>query len=543
LVHYDERAAAYAGVGFGRCGMPAAVICTSGTAVANCFPAVLEAYQSSVPLAILSADRPPELQECGANQTMDQHALFGKHVRAHITLPCPDSAVPAESLLTSLDAAVARMGHVGAGGPIHINCMYREPLVPPSSPDFSPSSYLDALHVWKSTGRPFTCWHTGSPVLTKEQSDELLELIQSARHGLLVTGRLNCEAERNAVQSLALQLGWPVFADMLSGCRNKALENLLIGHYDLLLLSSAFRRLCKPDIVLYFGDELISQRLRGHLKEVQPLQIHIAERRENRDPAHQAAYRYCVDIAQACAQIPAFETNPKLLPLLMHYRNVNALVENHLDQQMRDSQQTDEIIIARLLASLADRDDLLFIGNSMPVRDMDMMAGSCNASWVFANRGVSGIDGNIATAAGIAMACNKTVIALLGDMAVLHDLNTFGLLAKTGAPVIMVVVNNSGGGIFSFLPVAQYPGVLESCFINAHSWNFKQAAEMFGLPHTLATDASDLRNTVHAALKNRKPCIIEISVDRNANVASHKRLDKELISLLDAALEGSGSMP
>ncbi len=318
--HFDERGAAFLALGAGRMGRPAAVICTSGTAVANCFPAVVEAAQSALPLVILSADRPPELHDCGANQTMDQQQLFGRYARAFLNLPCPAWEIAPETVLTRIDAVVARALAPGERGPVHINCMYREPLAPTERSLPGPSAYLDALDYWTESEEPFTEWRSGPRALTENQIESVCELLAKAEHGVILIGRIYTDEERDAALEVALRIGWPVFADITSGCRMDMDCDNFIGCYDLLLHSPCFQKFCFPDCILHIGDVFVSKRLQQHLARLSPVYIHLSGRGENRDPIARVTHQLQADIARSCRQLIEKAPDAENDLLLARYR-------------------------------------------------------------------------------------------------------------------------------------------------------------------------------------------------------------------------------
>ena len=529
LVHYDERGASFAALGCGKTGHTAAVICTSGTAVANCLPAVCEAHQSATPLLILSADRPPELQGCGANQTMNQAGLFGHHVLEQETIPCPNIYMAPENLLTKIDTLTAAAGSVGRGGPVHINCMYREPLDPINIPSSWPDSYLSMLNTWEDADTPYTKRNSSSLMLSVQQLQFLKEYIRNAQQGLLLIGNLSTKEEEKAAAKLAKYLQWPLFADITSNCRCTNSNDTSINCYDTLLRSGQFRSFCKPDIILHIGDTFVSKRLQEYLVTIQSEYIQLSSRGDNRDPAHRVTQHFQVDIAAACCQlIESGGEAPKPSRLLKKIQQVNQTVNKQMEQHIAKAKHFTELSVAAAVNDVCTQEHVLFIGNSMPIRDLDTTVSVCNAARIYANRGVSGIDGNIAAAAGVAWASGFPTIALIGDMTALHDLNSLALLKKIKTPLILLIVNNKGGGIFSFLPIAQQEDVMDSYFTNAHTLEFEKAAALFEVPYYCAEDNKALKEHLKAAVRCGKPAIVEAIVDRNENVKAHNELARAL---------------
>ncbi|HDP33585.1 MAG TPA: 2-succinyl-5-enolpyruvyl-6-hydroxy-3-cyclohexene-1-carboxylic-acid synthase [Candidatus Hydrogenedentes bacterium] len=536
LVHFDERGAAFAALGCSKTGKAAAVICTSGTALANCFPAVAEARLSATPLFILSADRPPELQECGANQTMFQQSFFGDYAECAITLSCPVISMKPETVLAAVDNAVAAAGARGSGGPVHVNCMYREPLAPDVEAFPRAEDYMKDIKEWEAGSLPYTHAENRPELFSEEQLTQVHDLLQKSRSGLTLIGGLATPGEQDAALQLAQYLRWPVFADITSGCREKLADDIMISMYDVLLHSEKFRARCVPDTIVHIGDVFVSKRLQEHLSGIRPVYIQLTPRKDKRDPMHCVTHRFQVDVAAACGQIMRPGSAPPSSRLLDICAPINREVCKTLARITTDGAAFTELTVAATVNECCSRGTALFVGNSMPVRDLDMTTDRCKASVVCANRGVSGIDGNIATAAGVAWGTGGRTLALMGDMATLHDLNSLPLLERVGAPVVLVIVNNHGGGIFSFLPIARHHDVFEPYFINPHDWRFDKAAAMFGLDYQPVRDHEQLKDTLDNAFASGGSALIEAFVARDENVRAHAAMLKSVTETVDKCL-------
>ena len=534
-VHFDERGAAFHALGHAAATrQPAALICTSGTATANYLPALIEAAQAHVPLIVLTADRPPELLDCGANQAVDQVRLYGAHIRWEALLPCPDARVTPEFVLSTVDQAVHRAMHAPQG-PVHLNCMFREPLAPaPDGIDFA--RYSESLGAWKAGNRPYTQWERPVPELHDDAEGELLAMLGREQQGLLVVGRLDSDEARAAARRLAARLQWPVFADVTSGLRLGAGTGAAVAHYDALLLSEGFRKRCRPGTVLHVGGPLVSKRLIEHLASVRPAYVHVADHPLRQDPLHCVTRRVEADVAAFCRWVAANlpqDGNPAWLDPM---QRADRAVSEALAAWERDEPALNEIAVARTVARLAPPDSGLFLGNSMPIRDMDAYAdGGGPALYVAANRGASGIDGNIATAAGHAAARACPFTAVLGDLAVLHDLNSLALLASLRSPFALVAINNDGGGIFSFLPIAEHAEHFDTLFGTPHGMNFEHAARQFGLGYARPRDRASFERVYRDAFATDSPVLIEVPGDRAENLRLHRALQARLTAAADSA--------
>jgi 2-succinyl-5-enolpyruvyl-6-hydroxy-3-cyclohexene-1-carboxylate synthase len=526
-VHFDERGAAFFALGHARAtGRPAAVITTSGTAVANLLPAVVEASLDGVPLLLLTADRPPELRAAGANQTIDQPGIFGRYVRWQFDLPCPDEKFPLTALLTTADQAVFRTQYPLAG-PVHLNCMFREPLGP-QRVAYPRRALLKPLARWLASAQPFTRYATPRATPSANEVADVAKICAGARRGLVVVGRMPCRPPSAALTKLLQQLGWPVLADIQSQLRGAEMAEV-ITHADLVLLSAKLQKKFRPDVVLHIGGGFVSRRVADFLRESAPEHyVHVNPSPARLDPAHQVTCRVVAGVDEFSAALA------QRLPRRTHgnlaaWRRADACAAKALAGQ---PDTLTEPAIARTLASALPAQHALFLGNSMPIRNANMFA---SAGCVVANRGASGIDGLVATAAGFAAGRGRPVTALLGDLALLHDLNSLALLAASRVPMVLVVINNNGGGIFSFLPVANSRAAFERFFGTPHGLTFAAAAQQFGLAYAAPNSLTELQAEYQTACLVGRPALLEIRTNRRQNHAEHLALQRELERTLTKA--------
>lgn len=534
VMHYDERGAGFFALGeAGALQRPIALVCTSGTATANYLPVVIEASQALVPLIVLTADRPPEMRDTGANQTIDQDHLYGRYARWYHAFPCPDRGVAPETVLTAVDHAVHR-ALAAPRGPVHLNCAYREPLAPiTSGEDFE--AYLKSVGTWQSQGRPYTTYARTEQAVCAEDERFLAQLIQFSKRGVIIAGQIRASGA-DEVLKLGQSLGWPILADVASGIRLGTDGTTVLHHFDQLLHSPCFRERFTPDLVLHFGGPVTSKRLMQHLESQPPEHyIRIAEHPLRHDPIHRVTLRiqtnpatFCAGLASGCRANPDAQWLNEL-----HAANERASIA--IASLIEQTSEITEPRIARHLSLEVDNDGMLFLGNSMPIRDMDMFGASAgNRVPVYANRGASGIDGNIATAAGIAQASDRVVTAVIGDLAALHDLNSLALLRHNNTKVILIVINNDGGGIFHFLPVADCTDHFEQYFGTPHGLRFAHAAEQFGLKYACPKDMDFFAAAYDAARELYESSIIEINTERASNRAIHRALQGAVVAAVDA---------
>jgi 2-succinyl-5-enolpyruvyl-6-hydroxy-3-cyclohexene-1-carboxylate synthase len=533
VVHFDERALAFHVLGWARAtGRPAAIITTSGTAVSNLAPAVAEASLDHVPLIVLTADRPPELRDTAANQTMDQVKLFGAQVRWQFDLPCPSADIPLRMLLTTVDQAVAR-ARWGQAGPVHLNCMFREPLAPVAVA-YPKARLLAPLRGWLKTGKPLTDYLSASgPAPSPPVA--IPEALRGVRKGVLVAGALKPDEAEAAIR-LARHLQWPLLPDLQSGLRLGRHASVVVPYADLILGSSTWLKNHQPEAVLLVGGRLISKRLSALAQSAEGLPVvRITDSLERQDPGHRVDVQWVGPVAHTLeslqAALPAATGDASWLEPWQH---AGRQVGLDLLRRMKQSRRLHEPRLAWELTRLLPAEHALFAGNSLPVRLLDTFAAADHA-WVTvgANRGVSGIDGLLSTATGFAAGRGKPVTLLMGDLSLLHDLNGLALLQRAAVPVIAVVINNDGGGIFSFLPVAEGVPNFEKVFGLPHGRTFAGAASMFDLPYTRVRTTNAFIRAYRAACQRNRSALIEVTTDRRTALSIWRSLQNGQAQLLN----------
>ena len=547
VVCTDERAAAFYALGYARAKrIPAALICTSGTAVANYLPAVVEAAQDAVPMLLLTADRPPELREAGANQTIPQPHIFGEFVRWHFDLPAPSEAVSPRAVLTTIDHAVFRAKNSPAGA-VHINCQFREPLAP--TPHDYDNSVLASLQNWRETSLPFTRYGEHHAVPTEANIRIIAQILASAKFPLLVVGRLSSREERDAVMQCAYMWRVPIVADIASGLRLHDLPNT-ITYLDQLLLKPEVLETVKPDAVLHVGGSFVSKRLLHWLDGVQAHEHIVLEETPFRhDPLHHVTMRLQCHIPTVMKMLykaaSGFNAESALaVTAFRHSQSIERTLETHLENALKNNDAITEITAAMLVSKHIPSEYGLFLSNSMPVRDMDMFGLTQHESGyipIGTNRGASGIDGILATASGFALGLGKPVTLIIGDLALLHDLNSTLLAARNPVPVIIIAMNNDGGGIFSFLPIAKTSNdeTFERFWGTPSDVEFDGISHFSGLLYDTPKTTQEFEKAYTQALEvasgsSPRSTLIEIRTDRTENVQAHNDLQTEILRALEA---------
>ncbi|MEO0556935.1 MAG: 2-succinyl-5-enolpyruvyl-6-hydroxy-3-cyclohexene-1-carboxylic-acid synthase [Bacteroidota bacterium] len=536
VVHWDERAAAFVALGWGRAtGRPAAVITTSGTAVANLLPAAVEADADGVPMLLLTADRPPELRETGANQTIRQPPIFQDVSRWSLDWPVPTTDVPARWVLSTAAHAVHRS--LDPPGPVHLNLPFREPLGrQPDGVDMS--AYLAEIERWREGDQP----HNEASSLVRqpdhvdadELDPDLVIRIARAERGLVVAGAMEDESP---ARRLARELGWPLLPDVRSGLRLSESDGGVLN-VDLALTSSRLRAMA-PDAVIHLGGGLVSKRLGQFLAAARPetyVRVHATPARSDPDSI-------VTDWLRVAPSEGAAALEGAVGRVASSWRERWQAASEAVESALVDIEG--EPGVARACSQLIPKGGTLVAAASMPIRDVDAYAVSTGAARrVIANRGASGIDGTVATAHWVARGTRQPVVLLIGDLALLHDQTSLALL-REGPPVVVVVINNDGGGIFHRLPIADGPGelapdIFERFFGTPHGLGFEHAARQVGLAYHAPTTHSAFKLALDTALQSGASALIEVRTDREEQAALRRQLEADVAEAVDRALADLG---
>jgi 2-succinyl-5-enolpyruvyl-6-hydroxy-3-cyclohexene-1-carboxylate synthase len=518
----DERSAGFYALGYARAtGMPAVLICTSGTAVANYFPAVVEASADAQPMLVLSADRPFELLEAGANQTIRQQDIFGSYTRWSFELPEPGVATPLASVLSTVDQAI-RKSLGSPAGPVHLNLPFREPLEPEATDLAHP--WAAPLEAWRASGKPWMQFALPLREPSAESIVKLRELLAQAERPFFVAGSMSNTTDGEAVATLAESLGVPLFADLTSGIRLSS----NCAPWQLAFQNEAFTGRFQPDVVIHFGGPLIGKQPALTLRKHPPLHHVVVREHPGRfGPDHNVTLTIEASPASVAS---ALEECRKPLTGTDCSDTFSAASRIIDEMTCAPEQALNEISTPRIVSSLAGGDHALFVANSMPARDMDLYAAPLTEKplRVALNRGVSGIDGIISTAAGYSAGLGKPATLLIGDISFLHDLNALCLLNHPWNRLIVIVLNNHGGGIFSFLPIASQTDRLDECFATPQNFSVESAAKTFGIDYICPETNSDFMSAYTEMLKGNRSLVIEIKSDRQANLLLHRALKAKI---------------
>ncbi len=524
IIH-DERAAAFFAVGFARAvGRAAAVITTSGTAVANLFPAVVEAFHARIPLVTLTADRPGELQDCGAHQTINQELIFGEYAPESITIPAPGDDSDPYTVLDALSYAL----NSGRAAPIQINCRFREPLAP-----------VEESYDYKLLSRRAERWHqdhpNGPPVKDITDFgpalDDMANIVTGASRRLLVAGPEVPWRASGSIRRLSAAMAAPICADILSACRGDPGGHIMT-HFDLYLDSSYAATSLSPEVVIHIGGLPVSGRLQQFLRDNTGCgYIKIQDHDRTNDPDRLETLRIRGEIDTLIDGLVSRVNKRADNRYLERWKKAEEVCSGVLGEYFEGGKLT-ESSAAYFLGGLLSNRDALYLGNSMPVRDAESFAGDLPGVVVGCNRGVSGIDGTVSSACGFAAGSGRPTTVVSGDLALLHDLNSLAVASQSEVPVIIIVVNNDGGGIFHFLPIARYETHFEKYFAAPHGLRFENAAALFDLPYFQPGSISDFRDAHRRARNGDRSALIELVSDRRENAREHNAIRSRVHHLL-----------
>ncbi|MGH9245353.1 MAG: 2-succinyl-5-enolpyruvyl-6-hydroxy-3-cyclohexene-1-carboxylic-acid synthase [Acidimicrobiales bacterium] len=516
-VHHDERAAGFVALGLGLAsGHPAIVLTTSGTAAAELHPAIVESHQAGVPLIACTADRPPELQDVGAPQTIDQTHLYGRAVRWFCD---PGVAVEgASGTWRSIGARSVAEAIGGSGrlpGPVHLNLAFRDPLA--GEPAELPEG--------RSDGAP---WHRSADVDASPSPagvEDLARVIASRRGVLVVGGDAGDPAD---IHALAEALDWPVVADPRSGCRLPLVTT--IAHADALLRVSNWANAHRPDVVVRLGAPPASKVVGQWLTESDATQAMVAPSGAWWDPDHTAAITVRADPGDVVAALlergAAGRGRGAPSGWLRDWAAADEATAQAIAAVIADHAEPTEPGIARSTVAALPAGATLVIGSSMPIRDVEWYAAPRDGLRMLSNRGANGIDGVVSTAVGVSLAGPGPTAALVGDIAFLHDANALLAAPRRGIDLTVVVVDNDGGGIFSFLPQAGLlPGDrFEQLFGTPHGVRVEEVAAAYGIEAMAVEEGADVDAAIRRAAAAGGVSLVVARTDRTANVKLHAEL-------------------
>jgi 2-succinyl-5-enolpyruvyl-6-hydroxy-3-cyclohexene-1-carboxylate synthase len=492
------------------------VLTTSGTAAANLLPAVTEAHHAAVPLLVLTADRPPELRDVGALQAIDQVRLFGSRAKWSVDVPLPDDGEPALHQVRSLAARAVEHSLHRPRGPVHLNLPLREPLIP-------------APAALTACGPPVLTWRHGSARLDHGQLVDLAEVLDTSERGLLVCGPHDDAGLPAALVELGRALGLPVLADGLSGIRHRPDPcPFVLDAYDAFLRRPELERELRPDVILRFGAVPVSkplQRYLAHHRDCRQLLVEPADGFHDPDLTASELIRaapapLCRDLAPLVAA-----AGPGRVAWTTRWQRLDAASRAAITELLAARDALSEPGVMVELGRTLPAGATVFVSSSMPVRDLDGFLGARAAPLrVLANRGASGIDGVLSSGLGAAAVSDGPTVVVLGDLAFAHDLGGLLAAARFDLRATVLVIDNDGGGIFSFLPQHDHGEHFEELFGAPHGLDLGRAGNLYGIEVEEVSTRADLAAALTRSLDHPDVQIIHLRTSREANAKLHEQL-------------------
>lgn len=516
----DERAAAYRALGYSKStGKPSVLVCTSGTAMANYMPAVVEAKKSNLPLIVLSADRPPELTFCDDNQTMDQTKFYGDYVQGEMGLGAPSIDISPLALTSSLSNLIHKSLYPQKG-PVHFNCAFREPLE--KTVQSLPSAYLKLAQDQIARRGPCTRYMSSSTTPSPQDLEEIADLLKNSQSGLLVIGSLNPYDETEEVKSFIKKLNWPVYFDVSSSLKYSFnLTDNALPTFDHPEVQEALVK-NPPETVLHIGGRLTSKHYYSFLKQVPSINLMTLSRNiEKEDPSHHTKMRINADINSSIRALN------NLLPENLPQKKLQIDFAAFTQQKIKliDEGPLAYPSISKTIVEKIKNDSILYIGNSTVVRSFDAYFSHDNRKnlTIATNRGVSGIEGFLASSIGFIDGKQKEVYLIIGDVAFIHDLNSLYFLKGLTIPLKIILINNDGGGIFTLLPIHKEEEVLKY-ITSPHGQTFEKAAGLAGIRYLPVKNREELNTNLQELQESKSHALMEIFIDHQTNKEVYDKL-------------------
>ncbi|MEP0752273.1 2-succinyl-5-enolpyruvyl-6-hydroxy-3-cyclohexene-1-carboxylic-acid synthase [Trichocoleus sp. Lan] len=519
----DERSAAFLALGIAKkSGLPVALVCTSGTAGANFYPAVIEARESRIPLLVLTADRPPELRDCHSGQTIDQVKLFGNYPNWQAELALPSLEMGMLGYLRQTVMYAWERTLFPTPGSVHLNIPFRDPLAP------IPDGAVEMQNGASLLDEDFfaNCQPLGATFNLQPTTFNPIQEWRQCDRGIIIAGTAQPKIPEEyaiAIAQLSKSLKWPVLAEALSPLRNYSqLNPYLISTYDLILRNQQLAQKLTPEMVIQIGELPTSKELRNWLDQTQPRRWVIDPSHHNLDPLHGNTTHLRISIEHLFQTYPneLVETQA-IASYLSSWCEAESKVRKAIDQTMATMDTLFEGKAAWLLSKTLPPGTPLFISNSMPVRDVEFFWAPNNSGiQPFFNRGANGIDGTLSTALGIAHR-NQSTVMLTGDLALLHDTNGFLLRSKFIGHLTIILINNNGGGIFEMLPISKFNPPFEEFFATPQDINFAQLCATYNVEHEVITSWEHLKQRLNP-LPSQGLRVLELPTNRKVDAKWRK---------------------
>jgi len=544
----DERGSAFFAVGLAnRTGTPVALVCTSGTASVEFYPAIVEAYLQRIPLIICTADRPPELRNTGTNQTINQDNIYKNHIRWFADAKLPDLTIKKITDLKNIAAKAVQVSCFTNRGPVHINFPFRKP--------FEPDSFTDEITPAIKSILNKTLFKKSSSEINYEKLNEkgLIQLAKKflkLKKGLIIVGPENYGIEFNKkVHKISLLLGYPLMADGSSQLRyarqiipsNLDSPNDLVCNYEAIFRSQEFVNEFTPEVIIHFGRTPTSRGIEDFYDKFSPIKIIVNADGDLFDPSRKGiVYKYspagfCGYLGKLLEKTSDLQRKDTWSEI---FKKADMLLEKLKVQILSNSDALSEPGIVNEFLKAVPDNSIIMLSNSLTVRDFDFFASRCLKNLtIYHNRGASGIDGILSTALGIASLRKEPVFLITGDIAFYYDINALLIAKKYSITLTVILINNNGGGIFNSLPIARFRNFIEKYFITPHNLDFKKLTAAFHITYKFVKNPAMFRKLITRSPSENKTVIIEVKTDSQKSLTLRKKYWAESRSLLKNLVE------
>ncbi|MFS0780448.1 2-succinyl-5-enolpyruvyl-6-hydroxy-3-cyclohexene-1-carboxylic-acid synthase [Bacillus sp. 1P06AnD] len=530
-INIDERSAGFYALGIAKASLePVVLVCTSGTAAANYFPAIVEAHHSRIPLIVVTADRPHELRNVGAPQAINQLNLYGDYAKWFCEMSLPGNRDEDIRYVRNIAKRASVMAKANPAGPIHLNFPVREPLLP--------NMKADCFSYLRSEKEPGSYLESGLLMMGENNKDDILKELNNKAKGIIIVGEINDPAFMKDVKVLAETLQYPILADPLSFLRTSGHSDYVLDCYDTFLRVEEAASVLQPEVMIRFGSMPVSKPLLLFMKQAAAASHIVVDGGAGwREPTGLATHMVYCDEAMFCRQLSGEMTQQPKSDWLGLWQSLNAISKKEL-RTLGQEEELDEGKLFLELNQLLPEHAALFVGNSMPIRDCDTFFHNREGKVrIMANRGANGIDGVVSTAIGVSVYEQPTFL-VIGDLSFFHDMNGLMAAKMLNRNLTIIIVNNDGGGIFSFLPQSTEKEYFETLFGTPHGLDFSHAAEMYGGIFKRVENWQDFRESIKTSLDDKGLKVIEVKTDRHSNVENHRSLWKKVSQEIKNELKG-----
>lgn len=540
----DERSSAFFALGLAKISKsPVAIVTTSGTAVAELYPAIIEAFYQRIPLIVCTADRPAYLRNTGANQTINQNNIFKNHIRFFADVGLPDiNLKKISSFIKTIDTAF-KTAMFNDCGPVHINCPFEKPFEPDSYTDRIDIKFLERIFDLKTLVKP------DKNNFNLNIVKNIINKFNRTEKGLIIVGYNNYNDEfAKLCVELSEKLKYPIFADASSGLRfGKHSKKNIIENFTSLIQSKKFLDNYDPKLILQFGGSPTSNIVLRFFKNSSAEKILINEFGDRNDPSLTAKTVLKINPSAFCQIVLDNLKNTKINRTnnwLKTFIELNKTAEEIKSKKMQEAEINFEGKIVYELFNLLPSKSNVMISNSLPIRDSDFFTSASQKRInIFCNRGASGIDGINSTALGIAKVSNEPTVLLTGDLAFYHDLNGLHNALKFKIPLTVILINNNGGGIFESLPISRYDKICIQNFVTPLNLNFAKIVAAYGGEFTTINNFDEFKTKLNSSIKSKKLSVIEIKTDARESKLIREKIWKSIASTIDLQIDENKSKP